>query len=83
MGAAIEELEGVVFDLILGSGRQANLDRVEVLDDVLVGVVDAGVAFISHHDVEEVGRDPGLRRGAVLDQVVRLSSGWPTSNRVR
>ena len=69
VGVAIEELEGVVVDPVRRCRGEAELDGVEIAEDLLIGVVDAAVAFVRNDDVEEMRRDPGLRHVAVLDQV--------------
>lgn len=54
---AVEELEGVVVDDVGGGGRQTEGDRLEVIENFTVGVVNGTVAFIDDDEIEEVRRE--------------------------
>ena len=55
---AVEEPEGVVIDVVSGGCREADGEGVEVVEDALVDVVDAPVAFVGDDRVEEMRRNP-------------------------
>ena len=50
--SALVELEGVALDVSRGSGREADVERVEVGERRLPGAVDRAVALVGDHDIE-------------------------------
>src|SRR5690606_13921879 len=52
-GFAVENIEGVAADELHRGSGEANLQRVEVVEQVAVLVVDAAVAFVGDDQVEE------------------------------
>lgn len=53
---AVEESESVVVNDVAWRSSETELDRVEVLQDFAVCVVDGAMALINDDEVEKVGR---------------------------
>ena len=66
---ALEKLESIVVDVVRRGRRQADLDCAEIVEHRLIDVVDAAVALVRNHDIEEEGRDVGFRRRSLFNEV--------------
>ena len=63
-----EQAVGVVVDLVLGRGGQAHQQRVEILEDGAVLLVDRAVRLVDHDEVEMPDAKAALAAGHVVDQ---------------
>ena len=51
----VKELECVVIDLVFWRGRQSQLDRIEIVKNLQVDIIDTPVALVSYNHIKEMG----------------------------
>ncbi len=64
-----EKFECVKVDLVLGSGGEPDPDTVEIVQDLLVGIVDAPVTLVGNDEIEKMRRHPFAWSSSVLQEV--------------